>query len=301
MQKTRKLLAVFLTFIIMSGVLGVTATATPDEWLPEGAAYLEPAVDFTGGEAGSETEAVEGSVGYTVQKGDNLLAIAARFGVPAAKLASANNLHDPNLIVEGQVLFVPAGRSAHLVSAGETLSGIALKYGVPLKDIAVANGLKNEDFLIAGRELVIPSGPGFGARLPAVAASRGLPVGELEWPVVGWVSSPFGFRDGKPHEGIDIAADYNAPIRAAMAGRVVFAGPRGTYGLTVILDHGEGLCTLYAHSSKIMVSHGEYVSEGQVIALVGNTGKSRGPHLHMEVLINGLPYDPIICFRRAYA
>jgi murein DD-endopeptidase MepM/ murein hydrolase activator NlpD len=189
----------------------------------------------------------------------------------------------------------------HTVNQGETLSGIARNFGVQVKDIAAANGLKNEDMVMAGQKLLIARNTGFQGSLGTGPASRGLPVGELEWPVVGWISSPFGMRDGKPHEGVDIAADHGAPIRAAMAGRVAFAGPRGGYGLTVIIDHGDGISTLYAHSSKILVTEGEWVGRGQVIALVGNTGKSKGPHLHLELLLNGVPYDPLICLGRTYA
>ena len=100
-------------------------------------------------------------------------------------------------------------------------------------------------------------------------------------------------RDGRPHEGIDIAAEEGTPIRAAASGRVVFAGPRGTYGLAVIIEHGGGLSTLYAHCSRIMVEVGDSVGTSTVIALAGNTGNSRGPHLHLEVQKNGVPLDPL--------
>jgi len=123
-------------------------------------------------------------------------------------------------------------------------------------------------------------------------ASRGLAAGPFSWPLVGAITSNFGMRDGRPHEGIDIAAEEGTPIRAAASGRVVFAGPRGTYGLTVIIDHGNGFRTLYAHCSRIMVEAGDAVGPSTVIALAGNTGNSRGPHLHLEVLKNGVPLDP---------
>ncbi|MCL6479833.1 MAG: M23 family metallopeptidase [Peptococcaceae bacterium] len=299
MANTGKIAAVILTCLIFSGILAVSATATPDEWIAEEGPYLDPSVkniDSEGGGAASSAETGR----YVVQKGDTLLAIAGKLGVPAAELASMNNLRDADRIREGQLLLIPGGVVVHTVQPGETLSAIARKFGTTWKDIAAANGIENEDLVVAGRKLVICRGSG-PAAVPAAPASRGLPVGELEWPVVGWISSPFGTREGKPHEGIDIAADYGVPIRAAMAGRVAFAGPRGTYGLAVILDHGDGLITLYAHSSKILVSEGEWVDRGQVIALVGNTGNSRGPHLHLELRINDIPYDPMLCLRRAYA
>lgn len=292
--KAKKTVAVLLTGAMLSGVLAVSATATPDEWIQGKGPYLEPAE-----EAGGPINA--GTAGrYVVRRGDTLLAIAGRLGVPAKELTAMNNIHDADLIRDGQVLLVPGTIHVHTVRPGETLSGIASNFGVPVKDIASANNLKNEDLVVDGQKLMItrkdtPGGLAIGT------ASRGLPVGELDWPVVGWISSPFGMRDGNPHEGVDIAADHGTPIRAAMSGRVSFAGPRGGYGLAVIIDHGDGLSTLYAHSSKILVTEGEWVSKGEVIALVGNTGRSKGPHLHLELQLNGVPYDPLPCITRAHA
>lgn len=295
MTKTRKVVAVLLCVAVLSGVPVVRAIATPDEWISEKSPYLSPA-----GKNIEERENRQASDRYVVRKGDTLLAIAARFGVPAVDLASVNSLRDPNLIKEGQVITVPGIRGIHTVAPGETLTVIALKNGVSIREISEANGLTNEDFLMEGQKLAIPGKTGStGVFMPLTA--RALPVGEMEWPVVGWVSSHFGMRDGKHHDGVDIAADHGTPIKATMPGRVVFAGSRGSYGLAVILDHGDGLSTLYAHSSKILVTEGEWVNKGQVIALVGNTGRSLGPHLHMEMLINGVPYDPMICYKRAKA
>ncbi|MFZ5649699.1 MAG: peptidoglycan DD-metalloendopeptidase family protein [Bacillota bacterium] len=296
MTKTRKIVAVLLCVVVLSGVTAVRAMATPDEWITDRGRYLN-----TAGKNTNVTENRQAAEGYLVRKGDTLLAIAARFGVSAADLASVNSLRDSNLIREGQLIMVPGIRGVHMVAQGENLSIIALKNGVSIKEISEANGLKDEDFLMAGQRLVIPGKQRSGGALMSAPAARALPVGEMEWPVVGWISSPFGMREGKHHDGVDIAADQGTPVKAVMSGRVVFAGPRGSYGLAVILDHGDGLCTLYAHHSKILVTEGEWVNKGQVIALVGNTGRSMGPHLHMEMLINGVPYDPMLCFNRARA
>lgn len=300
MSRVKRLVAAVLTGVMMSGVLAVSAMATPDEWISGRGPYLDTAEKEAHGQPGRLANA--GAAGrYVVRKGDTLLAIAGRLGIPVGELASMNNLGDPNLIRGGQVLLVPGSVYFHTVLPGETLSGIAKNSGVPVKEIAAANGLSNEDLLFPGQKLLIAQGSGSAGSPPAEAVSRSLPVGELEWPVVGWISSPYGMREGRLHEGVDIAADHGDPIRAAMPGRVTFSGPRGGYGLAVIIDHGEGLCTLYAHASKIIVSEGQWVDRGEVIALVGNTGKSRGPHLHMELHINGVPYDPLICFNRLRA
>src|SRR5580765_4187233 len=112
------------------------------------------------------------------------------------------------------------------------------------------------------------------------------------WPVNGPVTSGFGMRWGRMHEGIDIGVGYGTPIHAAASGTVIFAGWMGGYGNFVIIDHGGGLSTGYAHQSSIAVGGGS-VTQGQVIGYVGCTGHCFGPHLHFEVRINGNPVDPL--------
>jgi murein DD-endopeptidase MepM/ murein hydrolase activator NlpD len=113
------------------------------------------------------------------------------------------------------------------------------------------------------------------------------------WPVNGPVTSPFGWRWGRMHEGIDIGVGYGTPIRAAASGRVIYAGWMSGYGNLVAIDHGGGLSTAYGHQSQLAVSYGQDVSQGQVIGYVGSTGHSTGPHLHFEVRVNGSPVDPL--------
>ena len=115
----------------------------------------------------------------------------------------------------------------------------------------------------------------------------------LIWPVNGPVTSPFGMRWGRMHEGIDIGVPYGTPIHAAASGRVIYAGWMDGYGNLVAIDHGRGLSTAYGHQSRIAVSNGQTVSQGQVIGYVGCTGHCFGPHLHFEVRINGTPVDPM--------
>ena len=113
------------------------------------------------------------------------------------------------------------------------------------------------------------------------------------WPVPGPVTSPYGMRWGRMHEGIDIAAPMGAPVRAAAAGQVIYAGWMGGYGNLVVIDHGGGLATAYAHLSSIAVSLGQAVSQGDLVGAVGSTGHSFGPHLHFEVRVNGAAVDPL--------
>ncbi|HEX6312610.1 MAG TPA: peptidoglycan DD-metalloendopeptidase family protein [Acidimicrobiia bacterium] len=123
--------------------------------------------------------------------------------------------------------------------------------------------------------------------------------GPFQWPCNGSVGSGFGYRvhpisgTSRMHTGVDIGCANGAPIRAAGAGVVVEAGWRGGYGNAVVIDHGNGLATLYAHQSQIASSPGRQVSAGETIGYVGSTGYSTGPHLHWEVWVNGNPVDPM--------
>ena len=115
----------------------------------------------------------------------------------------------------------------------------------------------------------------------------------LAWPIRGSVTSGFGMRWGRLHSGIDIGAGTGTPIRSAKGGQVIFAGTMSGYGNTVVVDHGGGLTTLYAHQSRLGSSDGQNVSQGQVIGYVGSTGHSTGPHLHFETRMGGTPQNPM--------
>lgn len=140
-------------------------------------------------------------------------------------------------------------------------------------------------------------------RIIAEAQAKGnLPSRDLSmiWPVTGyWITSYYGMRYhpvlgyDRFHSGIDYAADYNVPIKAAESGKVLSAGVNGGYGNCVIIDHGGGVSTLYGHANKLLVKSGDIVVKGQQIALVGSTGMSTGPHLHFEVRVNGQTTDPL--------
>ncbi|MBW3659723.1 MAG: peptidoglycan DD-metalloendopeptidase family protein [Actinobacteria bacterium] len=123
--------------------------------------------------------------------------------------------------------------------------------------------------------------------------------GGLLWPTAGQRTSGYGFRTHpiyggrRMHTGIDISGGTGQPIVAAAKGKVVSAGWRGGYGLTVVIDHGGGLHTLYAHQSQLAVRDGDVVGQGQKVGEVGSTGNSTGPHLHFEVRVNGAPRDPM--------
>lgn len=134
-----------------------------------------------------------------------------------------------------------------------------------------------------------------GAQAEAGSSGTGAPsAAGLIWPVDGVVVSGFGMRWGRMHEGIDIAASSGTPIRASAAGTIIHAGWLGGYGNLVVVDHGNGLATAYAHASSILVGVGQQVSQGETVALIGSTGNSSGPHLHFEVRVNGAAVDPLL-------
>ena len=113
------------------------------------------------------------------------------------------------------------------------------------------------------------------------------------WPVHGVLTSGFGWRWGRMHEGIDLAVANGTPVVAAAAGTVIVAGWMGGYGNLVVVDHGNGLATAYGHNASVTVGVGQSVAQGQLIAYSGNTGHSTGPHVHFEVRVNGSPVDPL--------
>jgi murein DD-endopeptidase MepM/ murein hydrolase activator NlpD len=132
------------------------------------------------------------------------------------------------------------------------------------------------------------------APTPSSAGSTSAPSSSgLIWPVNGPVTSPFGMRWGRMHQGIDIGVPYGTPIHAAAAGTVIYCGWMEGYGNLVVIDHHNTLATAYAHQSSIAVQCGQDVSQGQVIGYVGCTGHCTGPHLHFEVRVNGVPVDPL--------
>lgn len=127
----------------------------------------------------------------------------------------------------------------------------------------------------------------------AAPASSAEGAGGFTWPIGGTITSGYGERWGRMHQGIDIDCVTGAPIRASKAGSVVTASYDGGYGYHVVIDHGGGFASLYAHNSELNVVTGQSVSQGQVIAACGSTGQSTGDHLHFEIRVNGAPQDPL--------
>ncbi len=184
----------------------------------------------------------------------------------------------------------------HVVAAGETLASVARAAGVPAEDILEINGLTRSDEVVPGRTIFVlePSRP---PQLAAVAPTDPAQPPGMQWPLTTLrvvVGSPFGTRDGRPHEGIDLPAPIGTPVFAAAEGRVAYAGSRiRGYGNMIVLRHGGDLMTVYAHNSVLLVSQGQPVRAGDRIALVGQSGHATGPHLHFEVRSGQIPTDPM--------
>jgi murein DD-endopeptidase MepM/ murein hydrolase activator NlpD len=242
---------------------------------------------------------------YTVKAGDTVLAIAERFGLQPETLMWSNSIIEQNpdrLSIGDALRILPVDGVIHVVKPGETLSDLADEYGVEMQKIVeyTANGLATTaDTLSIGRELVVPGGTRAFVTASAdysgayyVDAPDNAPQGSgnFSWPAAGYVSQ--GYWGG--HPAIDIAGWVGSPVTAADGGYVVLAGGgwNGGYGNHVIIDHGNGFTTLYAHLNSIFVSPGMTVSKGQQLGTMGNTGNSTGPHLHLEVRYGGVPYNP---------
>jgi murein DD-endopeptidase MepM/ murein hydrolase activator NlpD len=164
---------------------------------------------------------------------------------------------------------------------------LAQQYSVSVAALKQWNSLRN-NLIKVGQTLQVSAGQ------PLISRSGTSTSYQLLWPVIGTVSSGWGYRTRfeKFHYGLDIAAPTGTPIYAACAGVVEYAGWKNGYGYCVFLDHGNGLKTAYGHASKLYVKRGQSVEAGQRIAAVGSTGFSTGPHVHLEVRINGRLVNP---------
>lgn len=184
----------------------------------------------------------------------------------------------------------------HRVGPGESAWRIARAYDLPLAQLLEANRLPDPGHVRAGRTLWIP-GAERVERIPPRkepdALHRRVRDRELAWPLSGKVSSGFGGRGGRKHHGIDVLAPDGTPVRAAGYGLVLYAGEelRG-YGKAVIVDHGEGITTLYGHLRDFRVGPGDAVARGGVIGTVGRTGNATTSHLHFELRAESELLDP---------
>ncbi|NCN99529.1 M23 family metallopeptidase [Candidatus Falkowbacteria bacterium] len=243
---------------------------------------------------------------YTVQNGDTVSRIAKQFGLTINTILWANNLTAYSLIRPGDILTIlPYSGIQYTVKSGDTISAIANKYDIDGDKILSANNLSGG--LMAGATIILPgaqkittiavrsssaaSGLSVISSLikqPAVASSGN----NMLWPTVGHrITQYFSWR----HTGLDIANKIGTPLYAADDGVVTIAqgGWNGGYGNTIVINHGGGIKTRYGHASKLFVKVGDVVKKGDNIAAMGSTGRSTGPHLHFEIIVNNVRVNPL--------
>nr|WP_236838687.1 M23 family metallopeptidase [Caldalkalibacillus salinus] len=250
---------------------------------------------------------------YEVQEGDTLSGIAVAHDVKQSEIMRINHIENKHQLSIGEKLKIPLKERKYVVKHGETVESIAREQGIPLEDILANNRMviESNPALYPGQEIHLPQAPAEPVHQPlstprryaekgqVTVASRSQDAkvdGSFIWPLDGTLTSTYGMRWGKPHNGIDIsnAQRANAPIVAAQSGVVTDAYyHRGGYGNLVIISHGDGLETYYAHLSSMTVSEGMHISQGETIGYMGQTGHATGYHLHFEIRINNRPVNPI--------
>ncbi|WP_018248216.1 peptidoglycan DD-metalloendopeptidase family protein [Orenia marismortui] len=240
---------------------------------------------------------------YIIRAGDTLWSISQSFDVDISLLLNINpELADKNIIKVGQKLNVPTRMQIHKIHSGDTLWSISKRYKIDINKITALNNIKQADLIEVGTTLIIPAKKSYDDKNKTnsfknnnyLRSSVSYQEDDFIWPTkYRRITSPFGKRWGRMHEGIDIAVPKGSLVKAAKSGRIIKSRYIRGYGNVIYIDHGSGIMTRYAHNSRLLVSEGEKVYKGQAIAYSGNTGRSTGPHLHFEIRINGQAVNPI--------
>ena len=266
---------------------------------------------------------------YIVTAGDSLWSISHNLDVDTETIRGSNNFKTSSALRPGAKLRIPNQDGIfYTLKAGEKIEEVAKRYRVSMNKIRLVNEGVNVSALKENDEIFLPGAKPEALRdsKPAVKlaevkkpepAKKSSPSktaakpekrqrGEVavrasgfRWPVMGRINSPFGWRTHPItrrrdfHTGIDIKAGRNDPVKAAGSGRVVYSGWMGGYGKVLVIEHNNGQSTLYAHCSTLLFGKGASVSSGQLVAKVGTTGRSTGPHLHFEVRNGSSPVNSI--------
>lgn len=207
-------------------------------------------------------------VTHKVGKGQTLYRIAKAYGLSVEELMDANRIDDPRELKAGELLYVPGARQRKTVA----------EYDAPEPEPAPRPVTAKSSEPEKKQPRVVRVGKGSGV---------------LQWPLRGVLYARFGKKGKEPHDGVDLAAPAGQSVKVAAPGTVLFAGEQKGYGLIVIVEHDGGLITLYAHNRDLRVKTGQKVRDGQVVATVGDSGRTSGPHLHFEVRKDGVPVDPL--------
>jgi murein DD-endopeptidase MepM/ murein hydrolase activator NlpD len=229
-------------------------------------------------------------VEHQIQSNETLYSISIEYNVSISTILDWNSNLSPNNLKIGQVILIPQPEGyIYEVKEGDNLTYIAKLFFTSVSDIVKANNLDTTTIFV-NQKLFIPKsvvGKGFNNERNII------------WPVYGTISSLYGYRvhpitkEYSFHKGIDLAAPIGTPVFCVEAGKVKFVGENGGYGLMVEIESSNG-SYVYGHLSQINVYEGQYVEKGEMIARVGNTGLSTGPHLHFEVKKADTNYDPLV-------
>lgn len=245
---------------------------------------------------------------YEVESGDTISSIAQKFNVSVETIKWANDLTNLNQVKPGQTLkILPVTGVSHIVKSGDSLESVAKRYTAESQAIVdfPFNDVPDDFTLRVGQVLIVPEGS--PPEVPAPLKPRPQPKYLAQGPASPAFSAPFGAHFIWPagggitqyyawyHPGIDIANRAAPGIAASDGGTVIVAGwPDGSgYGNRVVIDHGNGYRSLYAHLSNVYVSVGESISRGQLIGQMGSTGRSTGTHLHLEIHFKGVAVNPL--------
>jgi len=240
------------------------------------------------------------TIKYIVREGESVGSLSNDFGITALTLKYANGLSSNSLKVGQELRIPPIDGLYTTVKRNDTLSSIANRYHVKVEDIVKYNGIVSGDPIFSGQELLIP-----GAIMPKASASvsGGSKVsvpgfnptaysGQFVWPLetaTHYISQ--GYKSY--HRAIDLNRLNGWGIYAAASGVIQIQQTRGGYGNLIIINHGSGWSTYYGHLSEFRVKAGDYVQQGQLIGIMGSTGRSTGPHLHFEIRQNGSLLNPL--------
>jgi murein DD-endopeptidase MepM/ murein hydrolase activator NlpD len=231
----------------------------------------------------------------------SLPACAAPVGTVDGRVPSRFNGETLALVTETRA--VPATKT-YEVQKGDTLYSLARRFNTSVDKLMADNGIDSPEKMLIGAELVVGPRKPMHKEPTKIAKVDPKPKGSLKrtdartkyglaWPVAGSITSRYGHRSGRNHDGIDIAAKEGAPVQAAADGEVLFAANKGGYGNLILVRHANGLITVYAHNQANLVRPGQRVRAGQTIAKVGKTGRATGPHLHFEVRRGVKPENPL--------
>ena len=264
---------------------------------------------------------------YVVAQGDSLWSISNAQNIELDTLIGSNTFKTSARLRPGATLRIPNQDGIfYVMKKDETIEAVSKRYGVSMNKVRQVNVGIDVAALKTGMEIFLPGAKPVGLvenrvdntklaeakklnakNSKSATKTEKLPEGEVavknhsgfRWPIMGRITSPFGWRQHPItkrrdfHTGVDIKANRNDPIKAAGSGKIAYSGWMGGYGKVIVIEHSNGQSTLYAHCSSLLAGKGANVTSGQLIAKVGTTGRSTGPHLHFEVRNGKSPVNPI--------